>query len=103
MTNEEVALKLHDRATRGEKLTALEQATLDDWYAERDRAELAAFAARPLASSVEGLRAQVQEALTQLQAAVQRLQRQQAVNAALRAEIEALQRRLAQTRTAQPA
>jgi hypothetical protein len=103
MANQELALKLHDRATRGESLTALEQATLDAWYAERDHAELAALAARPPAASVEELRVQVNDALAALQAAVQRLQRQVAVNDALRAEIEALQKRLLQSRTAQPA
>ncbi len=30
---------LHDKATRGESLSAGEQAQLDAWYAEQDQAE----------------------------------------------------------------
>ncbi len=35
----EMILKLHDRATRGEQLTAAEQTQLAHWYAAEDEAE----------------------------------------------------------------
>lgn len=37
--SDERGQQLHDRATRGQQLTAEEQEQLDAWYAEMDRAE----------------------------------------------------------------
>ena len=45
MNSNGVGERLHDRATRGEVLTAEEQAQLNEWYAERDRAEAAMLCA----------------------------------------------------------
>lgn len=39
MVPDELGKQLHDRVTRGEALTAEEQAQLEDWYATQDRAE----------------------------------------------------------------
>lgn len=39
--NDELGQELHDRATRGQKLSSEEQERLDAWYAELDRAEAA--------------------------------------------------------------
>ncbi len=39
MVSDNVGQRLHDRATRGESLSSEEQAQLNEWYAEQDRAE----------------------------------------------------------------
>jgi hypothetical protein len=44
MIPDDVGKQLHDRATRGEKLSDAEQSSLDAWYAEKDREEAALFA-----------------------------------------------------------
>ena len=41
MNSNDVGERLHDRATRGEVLTAEEQVQLNGWYALRDRNEAA--------------------------------------------------------------
>ncbi|HMV50295.1 MAG TPA: hypothetical protein PLD20_26725 [Blastocatellia bacterium] len=37
--NDELGSRLHDRATRGQPLSAEERAQLQDWYDEKDREE----------------------------------------------------------------
>ncbi len=39
MISDNIAQQLHDKLTRGESLSAEEQATLDAWYAAQDEAE----------------------------------------------------------------
>jgi len=39
MVSDEIGKQLHNRATRGEVLSAEEQAHLEEWYATQDRAE----------------------------------------------------------------
>ena len=41
MIPDEIGQKLHDRATRGETLTAEEQEQLRHWYAHHDQEEMA--------------------------------------------------------------
>lgn len=95
------ALQLHDRMTRGEMLTAEEQAALTAWYAQQDDAESTLLAAAPVAS-LATLQAQVDTALARMQSVTQRIQTLAEENEALRRENAALVRRLAppKTRTA---
>ncbi len=86
---------LHDRATRGETLTAAEQARLEAWYAAQDAAEATSLA-RPAASeTLTALRAQIGAAAAQLETTARRVHELTSQNAALREETAALHRRLA--------
>jgi predicted transcriptional regulator len=44
MLPNDVAIQLHDRRTRGEVLSAAEQALLEEWYEQQDQEEIASFA-----------------------------------------------------------
>lgn len=87
--------QLHDKATRGEPLSAAERARLDAWYAAQDAAEAAALGRAEPQQAVAALRTEIAEAATQLEAAAQRVRNLTAGNAALRDEVAALERRLA--------
>ncbi|MGN6361360.1 MAG: hypothetical protein ACTHNK_13335 [Thermomicrobiales bacterium] len=88
--------QLHDKATRGEPLAAVEQERLDAWYAEQDAAE-AALLQQPASSQVaDDLRAEIASALVRLQEAARHVQDLSTANAALRDELTVLQKRLAQ-------
>ncbi len=103
MRGDDLALQLHDRATRGGALSAEEQALLDAWYARQDREEAAALAAADSSQSVAALQGQVDAAVAQLLTVTQRVQTLTAENEVVRQEIAALQRRLAQQSANQPA
>lgn len=83
---------LHDRSTRGEKLTPGEQAQLDAWYAELNRQESQAIfgqneppiSAATVQKQVVALQAQVDESLIQLRVITQRLQEVSSQNQQLR-------------------
>ena len=100
---DELARQLHDRATRGELLSAEERALLDQWYARQDREESAALAATVPPASAAALQAQVDAALAQLVTATQRIQTLAAENEAVRKEIADLQRQLARKPAVQSA
>lgn len=57
---------LHDRATRGEKLTPEEQQILDAWYREQDQAEHAILEQGMPVTDTAVLRAQLEVAMQQL-------------------------------------
>ena len=103
MSGDDVALQLHDRATRGGALSAEEQALLDAWYARQDQEEAAALARSLPPANVAALQAHVDAAVAQLLTVTQRIQTLTAENEAVRQEIAALQRRLAQQSANQPA
>jgi hypothetical protein len=94
--------QLHDRATRGETLSAEEQAQLKEWYARLDREEAAILQSAALPSSLALLHTQIETALGQLATLTQRIQALTGENAAVRQEIVSLQVRLARTSTPQP-
>ncbi len=85
---------LHDRATRGEQLTAAEQVQLDHWYAELNRQESQAIFGQDeppvsLATAQNRLiqlQDQVDESLAHLNLTMQRLQEVAAQNKQLRSE-----------------
>jgi hypothetical protein len=103
MSIDKVGQRLHDRATRGELLTAEEQAQLDQWYARQDGEEATTLARKPSAQSIHGLQAQIDAAVTQLLDVAQRVQIQTVENEKVRREVAELQRLLAQRPTTQPA
>jgi len=95
MSNELISLRLHDRATRGETLTADEQVALDQWYSKQDRLEAAALATPP-ATHDDQLQRQVQASLEQLTVVTARIQALALDNETVRRENADLRKRLAQ-------
>ena len=95
---------LHDKATRGEVLTAEEETELAAWHARLDQEEdtlQTSFSRSSLAADMR--QAEIEKALTHLQTTAQQVREQLNENEALRREIAALTQQLAQTKTLQPA
>jgi len=86
MITDAVGKQLHDRATRGEPLTAQEQIQLKEWYATRDATEMKSLGLHELTFSRTSLQEQVNAALEQLNAATKRLQQLAEENETLRRE-----------------
>lgn len=103
MTGDLRAQALHDKATRGEALSAEEQAQVDEWYARLDQEEGAALTKTLPPQRLATLHAQIDVALAHLLIVTERVQKQLAENEQVRQEIVVLQRQLAQSSTAQPA
>lgn len=103
MSKEERTQQLHDKATRGEALTAEERTQLDLWYARQDQEEEAALAGTGPSTNVAALQAQVDAALGRLLTVTQRIQALTAENEAVRRDVAALQCQLTQKSKAQPA
>ena len=95
MVSDELGRQLHDRATRGETLSAQERASLETWYATQDRAEMDELDLTT-PETVAILQAQVDSVLEQLETAAKRIQELARENDRLRGEIATLHRRLAQ-------
>lgn len=98
MIPDEIGQKLHDRATRGESLSAEERLQLQRWYAHHDQEEMALFNAAPSPSRLAELHAQVQQTTAQVVVQAQNIESLTVENAQLRQEIAALQRLLSATR-----
>lgn len=64
---------LHDRATRGEKLSPEEQEQLEAWYAELDRAEAAELRSASV-DSEKSLSARIEKTLAEIAKVTQRIQ-----------------------------
>jgi hypothetical protein len=103
MIPDEIGQQLHDRATRGETLTAQEQELLRNWYAHHDQEEMAQLSEAPAPSRLTDLQSRVQQATAQVVVQAQHIEALTAENAQLRQEIAALQRLLAAKLTGQPA
>ncbi len=101
MISNELGLRLHDRDTLGQPLTAQEQEQLTAWYAEQDAAEAALLEAHAIPlPSLTALQFQVNQANEQLSLGVQRLQQIMLDNDVLREEIASLKQQLASPRSA---
>jgi len=87
-------LLLHNRATRGEHLTAQEQQVLETWYREQDQAEFPLLEHAVLAHDVTALRHQLEVALQQLALVSQSVNEVMRANNALRRDIAWLQTQL---------
>jgi len=97
------AQRLHDRATRGEVLTAEEQAELERWYAHQDSVE-ATLLDVPLSTHENGsLQRQIQAALDQLRVSTEHIQALSVEHETVRRENAELRRRLAQRSTSHTA
>jgi hypothetical protein len=88
--------QLHDRATRGESLSAEERIRLDAWYASQDQSEADAMGRASEPFSMAALRAKVDAAVAQLSTVAQQIQRLTTENEAVRSEIADLQTKLSQ-------
>ena len=95
MSDNKKLQQLHDKATRGDVLTATEQATLDTWYERQDAEEMAQFAVSSAPTLVLApLRAEVSAAIRQLNEIAQRIQAQSDENEKLRQQNTALGKQL---------
>jgi predicted RNase H-like nuclease (RuvC/YqgF family) len=96
------AQQIHDRATRGEPISAEERSQLDQWYARMD-AEEGALLNRGQPQELAALRGRIDAAVAQVRVVTQRIQTLTTENETARREVAALQRQLAQKSTPQPA
>ena len=103
MIPDELGQKLHDRAMRGESLTAEEQDVLRRWYARHDQEEMTQLRAAPAPCRLADLQLRVQQAAAQVVVQAQQIEVLTAENTQLRLEIAALQRLLSAKLTGQPA
>lgn len=86
MSNIQLGAQLHDRATRGEQLTNIEQTTLEAWYAEQDAQEMALLSpAIPTdIPNLEMIQADIERVLSQLTQVTTRIQQIEGQNNQLR-------------------
>jgi len=103
MVSDDLAPQLHDKATRGQSLSAEERAHLENWYALQDNAESAVLGLTAAEKTSDTLQAHIDAALTQLITVTQRIQEIAAENETLRREIATLRHQLAHLPTPQPA
>ena len=96
MVSDILGQQLHDRATRGERLSETEQAQLEEWYAGRDEAEAKELGLETIERRIADLQTQINVALAQLSAVTRRIQEIAAENEVLRDEIATLRRRVPQ-------
>lgn len=100
MKGENKVLKLHDRATRGQTLTAKERETLEAWYESQDVTE-AAILKGTTAPGMPTLQSQIDIGLAKLRQITENIQSLSAENERLQQEITGLYHQLKQTKTAQ--
>lgn len=86
--------ELHDRATRGEALTAAEQAQLQAWYSEQDQAEFQQLGLPASIPNNAELPNKIAVALNQIAASTAQIQKLASENEALRRENLTLRRQL---------
>ena len=73
MISDQLGIRLHDRATRGEELTTEEHQQLENWYALQDSAESSLLKSTTAESDISELRGQVEVVLSQLTTITQRI------------------------------
>jgi hypothetical protein len=95
--------QLHDRATRGQPVSADERAQLQAWYARLDGEEAAKLDQPAPPAELAQLHIQIETSLAELGKVTQRVQTLTSENATLRREIAVLESQLPQKPTAQPA
>ena len=101
MSVNDVALALHDKATRGMTLSAEEQIERDQWYAGQDQTERVILKAGTSSSVVHELQTQVTAALERCVTLAQRIQDLSHDNDVLRRDVAQLGKHM--TRLLQPA
>jgi predicted nucleic acid-binding Zn-ribbon protein len=103
MSADNLVQQLHNKATRGEPLSAEEKAQLEQWYARLDREESEMLSGTSTLPEIATLQAQVEDAVAQLVTTAQSIQALTAENEAVRREIADLKQQLAQKYRVQPA
>src|SRR5438270_12131458 len=103
MSTDNPEQQLHDRASRGESLSADERMRLEAWYARLDQEEGALLNRAGPPATLTALQRQIETAVAQLATVTQRVQALTAENTTVRREIASLQLLLAQRSTPQPA
>ena len=96
MVSDSSGLELHDKATRGQKLSAEEETLLQAWYAEQDRAENTLLNLSD-DENAASLQAQVETTLAQIITITKQIEETSAENDRLRREIASLRQQLAVT------
>lgn len=99
MIPEALGRELHDRSTRGERLSGEEEVRLQEWYAQWDQKEQMMLKNPALNGNLRELRAQVATVLSQLVAVSQRIDSLAKENEALRQEVSTLYDQLHQRST----
>jgi hypothetical protein len=79
--------ELHDRATRGQALTATEKAQLEAWYTQQDEIENRLINSVETPQTTEMVQAQIKAALSQVAVMTQRIQELMRQNEELRREL----------------
>ncbi len=69
---DELGQQLHDRATRGQKLSEEEQEQLEGWYFEMDRAEAAELGLR-IEAPEDALPSRIEKTLAEIASATRRI------------------------------
>ena len=103
MASDDMARLWHDQATRGEQLSAEEQAQLENWYALQDDAERQMLGLTTNEETLATLQTQIEATLTQIVTVTRRIQETASENEVLRREIAVLRRQVAGLSTLQPA
>jgi hypothetical protein len=93
MIPEELGSQLHDRFTRGQRLSADEMKQLQAWYEQNDQEDLAQ-ANMTETTSEPTAQAQVDAVLAQIEAVTRRIRKLEKQNEVLRRENAALQTEL---------
>ncbi len=96
MLTDEAAVKLHHRASLGEKLSPEEGAVLEAWYAKQDAEEMAALAAAPLSQDVRAIQERMKDILARLVTVTGRIHALAVENQRLYGEVAALREQLAE-------
>ena len=96
MINDEQGRILHDKASKGEQLSEVEQRHLEEWYVYQDHLELEAIQLPTDDSPISNLQAQVEAAFEQLVSLSNRIQKVAAENEQLRNENAILLNQLSQ-------
>jgi hypothetical protein len=95
MLTDEAAVKLHHRASLGEKLSPEEGAALEAWYAKQDAEEMAALAAAPLSQDVRAIQERIKALLARLVRVTGRIHALAVENERLYSEVRILREQLA--------
>lgn len=102
MIADEKALQLHDRATRGEKLSSKEQMLLQEWYQKQDEAELEIMHSKTNGNTISSLADKIKDTLDEIANLTHRIQEISTENEEIRRENAMLRSQIA-VRIKQPA
>lgn len=99
MQDDELGPQLHERATRGEKLTAEEERQLQNWYLAQDEADIRVLGLVATEMRLDELQMQVQGTFAHLSELTRHVQALSEENTRLRREVVELRQRVPQVLT----